>query len=905
MEKFFRGKVGKMRSFCPGRKISFRIFLCLFLLLAVTSVFRPSFAFAEKDAGIAILPVRFHAPEKEVSLRKDIQEMLALRIEKKGMEVLGLEEINRHPLAFSQVSSDKELILFGKDVGATWVILGSLTQIGERLSLDLKVVDVSGKRKPFFLFMAAENMDALEETSSRIATSVYNEISGVEQIETIIVKGNKRIEKDAILEVISSRKGDSIDYDLLDEDLREVYSMGFFKNVSIDTEDGSKGKIVIFNVSEKPSIGQIVFKGNKKIKDKDLKEEVGIKLYSILDRNKVRQSISRLKELYHKKAYYNVDIKEKTEELPNNEVLIAYEIDEKKKVYIRKIRFEGNEHFDDDDLSDIMVSKEKGFFSWITSSGLLDKKALEFDVHMITSFYNNQGFIRAKIGEPEITYEEGEGLMITIAVQEGAQYTVGEVMIKGDFDQAEEELLGKVRIGSEKYFNRKVIREDTLALKSVFLDEGHANAEVSPSTKEDDEGHRVDITYNISKGPLVKFERINITGNTSTRDKVIRRELKAIEGRYFSGAAFKKSTENLNRLGFFEDVELKTKKGSAEDLMILDVKVKERPTGSFSMGAGYSSQDSAFVMFEIGENNFLGKGQKLSAYAKVGGESSYYDIKFVEPWIFDRNISGGVDLYKWEYEYDDYTRDATGASLSLGFPIPMDEYTRGSIKYGYDSSKISDVENSASLIIRNMEGRTNTSSTTFEIKRDSRDRPWNTSRGSVNSISFEYAGGILSGDEYFNKYDIKSAWYWPFYWDTVFMTQARWGYVKKRSGGSLSPFQKYFLGGINTVRGFDYAEISPKDNGEKIGGEKMMVFNLEYVFPLLKEQGVNGVIFSDFGNSFRNTESLSFSDIKKSAGIGFRWYSPMGPLRLEYGKNLDPEEGESSGKYEFSVGGFF
>lgn len=737
-------------------------------------------------------------------------------------------------------------------------------------------------------------------------------------VDSVRVEGNQRIEKEAILAVIKTRRGDIFSNEQLDKDLRDIYRMKFFTDVKIEVEDGPGGKIVIFRVTEKPSIGEIVFKGNSKIRESDLKEEVGIKLYSILDDKEIKQSVNRLIEHYRQKGYYNAEIKETIEPLPNNEVRLKYDITENDKVYIKKIEFLGNTHFDEDDLKDIMEISEKGFFSWLTDSGYLDRKKLDFDVHKITSFYNNHGFINAKVGEPKIIFEKEKGLKIIMEIEEGDQYGVNKVSVEGDLIMPREALLEKVNIGKEKFFNREVIRNDINTLRDVYVNAGFAYADVTPSTKEDDKNHLVDIVYTISKGQKVRFERINIVGNTVTRDKVIRRELKALEGEDFSGKALKKSTENLNRLGFFEDVEMQTKKGSQDDLMVLDVKVKEKPTGSFSVGAGYSSEDAFFTMFQIAENNLFGRGQRLETSAKFGGLTTQFTTSFTEPWLFDTRFSGTAEVYKWKQEYDDYTfedqefedytRDSLGGQLGIGYPIDkIDEYTRGSVGYGYDDSDISNVPEDASPQWKDMEGRNLTSSITLGINRDSRDKPWDTSRGSINGLTFEFAGRFLGGDVSFNRIRATSAWYFPLFWNTVFLTRGNWGYMAKASGGRLPVYQKFRIGGINTVRGFEFGSISPRDpeTGDYIGGEKMMYYNFEYRVPLIKSQGIVGLVFFDCGNVYTTDENYSFSGIKKAAGAGIRWYSPMGPLRLEYGKNLDPEDWEKSGKWEFSVGGAF
>ncbi len=879
-----------------------------FLLILLSCLLIPLSVHAQDRGTVAVLPFKVNAPEDLDHLREGLQKMFVTRMAGKGLSVIPPETVNKHPMAFRPTLTMEDIRALGRDIKSDLVITGSLTQIGSKVSLDLTVVDIQISQPPFSVFVVEDDVEKLADAADKATKSLYNRIAGVEQIDSLEVKGNRRVEGEAILSVVDSRKGEALDYDQLDKDLRSIYAMKFFKDVKIETRDGGKGKIVIFVVSEKSSIGTIVFKGNKKIKEKDLKEEVGIKRYAILNLNEIKQSINRLKEVYRQKGFYNVDIRERIEDLPENEVALTYEIDEGEKVFIEKIEFVGNSKYDDDDLRDLMETREKGFFSWFTKSGLLDKKKLEFDIQKVSAFYHNHGFIKAKTGEPKVTYEEGKGLTIITEIIEGPQYEVHNVTVAGDLVKPPEELLEKVNIKKEQYFNREIVRKDTQLLREVYANEGYAYVDVAAFTKQDDENHLVDITYKMSKGEKVRLERINIAGNTVTRDNVIRRELQVVEGDYFSGKGMKKSTENLNRLGYFENIEIQPKKGESEDLMVLDIDVKERATGSFSVGAGYSSYDKVLGSFMITERNFRGKGQTLSGQARLGAKTTEFDIRFIEPWLFGKRLKMGVDIFNWEREYDEYTKDSLGGALRFGFPLGFDEYTEGLVKYRYDNADISDIEDTAALAIKEMEGRNVTSSLRFGIERDSRDRPWNTSRGSENDFNFEYAGGLLGGDVAFNRYELKSAWYFPVWWETVIKLQGRWGFIDNRpQDGKLPIYQKYFLGGINTVRGFEYQDISPRDpaTGDKIGGEKMMVFNLEYRFPLYKEQGVIGLVFMDAGNVFGKEDSYSFSGLKKSFGTGVRWYSPMGPIRVEYGWVISPEEGEPSGNMDFSIGGVF
>ncbi len=879
-------------------KILFVIFLCLMT---------PALVRAQGKGKVAVLPFEIHSPEPLDHLKEGLQSMLANRMAEKGYDIISPDRVNKHPLAFLPAFETKDMVALGKDLNADWVILGSLTQIGVKISLDLKVVDVNMVKPPFSVFMVEDDVDRAADAVERAAVSIDNQISGVPQIESIRVTGNRRIESDAILAVIESKKGERFDQDKLDDDLRAIFRMGYFKDVNIESEDGAKGKVVTFHVVEKPSIGQISFDGNKKIKDKELEEEIGIKKYSILNQSEVKQSVNRLREHYRQKGYYNVEITDEIQDLPNNEVSLIYHINEGEKVYIRKIEFVGNTIFDNDDLKDVMETSEKGFFSWITKSGMLDMKKLEFDIQKVVSFYHNRGYIRARAGEPRVTYDkETRGLTITIEIIEGNQYKVNKVRLEGDLIRPEEELQAALKINKEKYFNREVIRQDILMLKDLYADAGFAYAEVVPVTKEDDKNYLVDITYDISKKKRVRFERINITGNSMTRDKVIRRELKVVEGDYFSGTNLSKSTSNLHRLGFFEDIDVNTREGSRDDLMILDIGVKERRTDTFSIGAGYSSFDKVIGMTQVSFNNLGGRAQRLVGQAALGARTTQFSLSFTEPWLLDKPLSAGVDLYNWKTEYDTYTKNSLGGALRFGFPLNIDEYTRGSVRYGYDNAEITDILDTAATVIKEMAGRNVTSSMTFGVERNSKDRPWDTRSGSVNSLSVEYAGGVFGGDSYFTKYTAKSAWYFPMWWNTVFMVEGRAGYVVERPGGRLPVYEKFVLGGIDSVRGYEYASISPRDpaTDDAIGGEKMWLYKLEYIFPVLKEQGLRGVVFFDAGNVFRKEEDFEFK-ARRSVGTGVRWYSPIGPLRLEYGWKLDPRTGETSGAWEFSIGGQF
>ncbi|OQY47651.1 MAG: outer membrane protein assembly factor BamA, partial [Desulfobacteraceae bacterium 4572_87] len=542
--------------------VSVQAFLLLLMMFCVGVMETPA---AEKKGTICILPFQINASKPFSHLQRGLQKMLTFRMGQNGFKTIPPKTINQDPIVFSKILNNKIMVGLGNRFKADWVVKGSMTQVGDKGSIDLKVVDVSGKKMPFFIFQVIEDMDEVPESVKRLALSVEDRITGVPQVDSIHVAGNRRIEKAAILAVVGTQPGDRLDLDKLDKDLRDIYKMGYFKDVTMDVSDGPAGKVITFNVVEKPSVGKIVFVGNDEIDDEDLQKELGINLYSILDFNAIKHSVNRLRDLYKEKGYYNAEIKETTETLPNNEVLLKYDIKEHDKVYILKIEFKGNKAYDSDELRDIMETSTKWFLSWITQAGILDKKKLEFDAHKITSFYHNNGYIKAKVGEPKVHYDdEIKGLVVSIEINEGARYEVNEVNVVGDLIEPADALLKTVNIGKEKVFNRETVRKDMIALQDIYANHGFAYSEIKPIIKEDDENHTADITYDIRKGPKVRFERITITGNQHTRDKVIRRQLKVMEGDYFSGQGLKRSSENLKRLGYFEDVQLHTKKGSRD-----------------------------------------------------------------------------------------------------------------------------------------------------------------------------------------------------------------------------------------------------------------------------------------------------------------------------------------------------
>ncbi|MCG2829662.1 MAG: outer membrane protein assembly factor BamA, partial [Desulfobacteraceae bacterium] len=505
-------------------------------------------------------------------------------------------------------------------------------------------------------------------------------------------------------------------------------------------------------------------------------------------------------------------------------------------------------------------------------------------------------------GEPQIEYK-GKWIYITIKTDEGPRFKVGEVDIEGDIVLSKEELAKKLKINKEEFFNREVVRNDVLALTDIYSDEGYAYAEITPRIDKNFDQLIVNICYVIKKGQQVFFEKIIIAGNTKTRDKVIRRELKVYEQELFSGRQLKRGMRNLHRLDFFEDIKVNTIKGSSDDKMILKIDVSEKPTGTFSFGGGYSSVENLFLMASISQRNLFGRGQILNLKGEIGGRTNKYTLSFTEPWLFDIPLSATFDLYNWDRDYDSYDKNSIGSSVRFGYPVF--DFTRLYLSYKYEIGDVSNIEADASESIWEMEGENVLSSISTTLRYDSRDRIFNPTEGQNHSVSMEYAG--IGGDIGFTKYLAETGWYIPMFWGTVGFMHGETGYVKESSGEKLPDYERFYLGGMNSMRGFDWQDIHVTDeDGAEIGGETYIQFNIEFIFPLIKKAGIVGVIFYDTGNVYGSNESIELGDMRKSAGFGFRWYSPIGPIRLENGYILDPEEGEDTGgRWDFTMGAAF
>ncbi|MCI5225255.1 MAG: outer membrane protein assembly factor BamA [Candidatus Electrothrix sp. AX2] len=874
------------------------LFLLLFIFLAVNSA-------SAIEQNTVFLPLKINAQNrKTIAQRVDIALEGALR--NKGFVMLSRFEaegmVNYNgPWPPSTASLTK----VAEQAEMDYVAVGSLTLLGEHISVDMQVIDLLKPKMPYSSFREGTSLADIHSVLKGTLVDVLSYTNRNFIIASLIPEGNNRIDSGAILQKISTKPGDTYSPDILRKDLKQVFSMGYFDNVEIDVNDSPEGKKVIFRVQEKPLIKNVTFTGLDKLEEKDVQDAANIKGNTILNPAALNDAVKRINGLYKSKGYYGASSKFALQHPDEHSIDVQFIVNEGEKMSIAGIRFIGNTSFSAEELQDeIQTSPWKWYSSWITEAGTLKQDVLEQDTARLGAFYNNQGFIEAKIGEPEVK-EVGKDIYITFTIEEGPRYQVGSVEVDGDLIEDREKMIEMLQIRKEKFLNRKILRDDVMKLTDLYAEQGYAFANIRPKVNKSPNGKQVNITFTIDQGELVNFNRVKIQGNTRTRDNVIRRDLAVEEGGIYDSKAIRQSTKRLQRLGYFEDVAVIPQETMNNDQMDIMVAVKEKPTGQFSIGAGYSSSDKLMFMGEISEDNFLGLGTRLSFAANFSAVSNKFNLSYTDPRIFDSKVSAGLDAFNWEREYTDYTKGSTGGGLRLGHHF----VEKWRIYYGYTwtDTELSDISEDASDYILESAKVNVTSAVRLSLVRDTRDRRFNASSGSKHSLSIKYAGGLLGGEAAYTKLEGYTSWFFPMPFDLVFHTKLAAGQAIENEDGKLPVYDNFYLGGMNSIRGFKSSSISPIDpkNDEKYGGDKMWCTNLEIFFPLLKDAGLRGVAFVDFGNVYDKDDSWDFGNIKKSTGLGINWLSPMGPLRLVWGYNLDSQEGDEDAQWDFAMGGSF
>ncbi len=885
--------------------------LLLALFLVIVGAAGPSLA-QEPELTfkkVAIFPFSVLSKTPSPALGEKVRQDFADALKGEGFVIVSPEDLAKELAGLKEALDEARAKDIGRKLGADVVITGEVVIVGDAVSLEARMFDLAGKQAPMVQKLQGTGVGALSGLSRQMARESGLRILGKERLRRLAVKGNRRIEADAILGNMQTREGDITSPSRLREDLKAIYKMGYFTDVKFDVGDTPEGRVLTVIVVEKPAIRDISIRGNRQVKEKALLEAMELKTLRVASEPVIKEAIEKGLKVYREKGYYGARMTYELTPITPQEANLVINVEEGGTVTIKEIKFEGVKAVKPSTLKKLMETKEKGLplVSRFTGAGKLVRDNLERDAEKIGAYYFNHGYIKAKVGEPRVDIRQGN-VYITIPVTEGPQYKVGRIDFQGDLREDKEVLRKKLTIIKEPIYSREVIQKDISTLTDLYADQGYADADVTPLLKENDENLTVDITFDFNQGKKVYFERIEIAGNIKTRDKVVRRELRIYEQDLFSATKIKESMRNLKRLDYFEDVNLSTSPGSSPDRLNLKINIKERPTGTFGVGVGYSTQDKLVGMAEISQNNLFGRGQRLQVQAVLGAIASRYRISFMEPYLFDRPLSLGIDAYNWSRVFDEYTRTSFGGTLRLAHPLRW-KYTRLFWSYRFENVKLTDLSYSAWLTPSIVEARDihNTSAMTIGIRRDSRDSLFVPTKGSDQSVSIEWAG--LGGDVAYIRYIIDAAYYFPLKWGTVGVLHGKVGYIQGLDYGKQPAYELFYLGGIDSIRGFKYAEITPRDplTLDRIGGNRFFQINTEYRFPMpyLNKYGMLGLVFFDCGNVYSSNSSALVPNVRTSIGGGIRWFSPMGPLRVEWGYNLNKKSYERQSAWEFTIGGNF
>ncbi|WP_022661841.1 outer membrane protein assembly factor BamA [Paucidesulfovibrio longus] len=899
---------------------------CLALLATVLFLVLNSFSALAQDVGttkVAVLPFQVNAGGDLSYLKDSLPTLMADRLKAAGFEITDPDAVQRvleeMGISVVDLAKAREIALM---TGSSYVLYGSFSQLGDSLSIDSRLVEAFGKEPAQPIVAETEGIINLLPLVDDVVAQAKKVMLNQQPIAVIDVDGTKILDKEVVLMRLGLQKGETYDPARINQELKNIYDLGYFDDVKVVVSDVSGGKKVLFQVVEKPRIQELGVKGADKLDEADILEAVSTKKGAVLNLKVLRDDMNTIRGLYRTEGYYKTKVSYEVEGGENGQAKLNFVVEEGPKLYIKEIILDGAEQVDADDLKGELALSESGIMSWFTSSDVLNEELLERDATAIKAYYGNRGFLDVQVGRPEVDFRD-DGIYVTFRISEGQRVKIGNIQYKGDLIESPEELDKVIKLDEvredEEYLNASVVREDVEALTALYSNQGYAYADVGVQFAQGATPELTDVIYTLSKHQKVHIRRVLLEGNTKTRDNVILRDVSLSDGDTFSAKALQDSVKALENLAYFEGVDIEPIPTGDPDEMDLKVKVKEAPTGQIGGGFGFSSTGGFYVAGAIQENNLFGKGYMLSLSGSYGGSSNEFSLQFVDPRYDDQPWGYSLTATRSVNDYDEY--DMSDLSLTGALLYPLGDHTRAKLSYTASFYNIYDVASDASDSIKDDEGNHLLSAVTATIARANLTRDtFFISEGTSQSVALTYGGGVLGGDDAFVKYGYDIEHYEPIFWDMSFRAHANLGYVHENFGGDDIPTaQRYRLGGITSVRGYTNRKISPRDeNGEAIGGDKALYTNLELLCPLSKEYGVLGILFFDAGNAWKEGEWFTTSDnttteeggdpslgLYKSVGIGGRWNSPMGPLEIYWGYGLDELQDSSNNRLEFRMGQTF
>lgn len=729
-------------------------------------------------------------------------------------------------------------------------------------------------------------------------------------VKKIEIKGNRSVNTDLILSRVKTRAGVPFQQSDVDDDLKRLYAMGFFSDVVVDVKDEFDGLVVTFLVAEKPIVKEIVFEGNKKFKEKSLKKKMKVAIGDRLNETQINEDVQAIEDFYRDKGYPNtkVDYSLSVDRQIGHAAVIIRVV-EGPRIKIYRVNFVGNQALPTKKLRKVIKTRKPAFFFF---GGRFKEEIFEEDKERLIDYYRSQGYIDARIDDVKFDFDKsGTKMTITFYLTEGERYYVGQVVLGGNETFPTEEITKSFKMRTSEVFTPDHLRADVNQIRDYYLARGYVDTVIRPETVLNEKTGKMDILYTIDEQHISYLNEIKVQGNTKTKDIVIRRELAVRPGEVFNGVKIRRSQERLLNLGYFKTVLMDIEPTEEPARKNLLVDVEETKTGEIGFGAGFSSIDNLIGFVELTQKNFdwknwptfTGDGQKLRVKAQVGTERQDYTLSWTEPWLFDRPISFGIDLYHRDSRFisDVYSERRTGGDLRLGKRLT--EFIRGDLLYKLERDEIRDVSANASQAIKDEAGVSDVSSLEGALTRDTRNSPIYPSRGMRNTISAEVAGGPLGFDQDFTKYVTRHSLYIALPLDLVLRLHAQGGVVDEYDDSEDVPlFERFFLGGANTIRGFDFRDVGPKDEfGEPVGGESMILGSVELTFPIIEK--LRGAVFYDTGNVYPDAWEFELDDLRAGAGVGIRLELPIGPIRLDYGWPIDRDQfQDKEGRFDFNIG---
>lgn len=739
-------------------------------------------------------------------------------------------------------------------------------------------------------------------------------------VKDIRVEGIQRTEAGTVFNYLPVKVGETMDDDKATQAIKSLYGTGFFKDVRIEAD----GDVLVVLVQERAAIAQITFSGNKSFPSDKMKEglkQIGLAEGLIFDRSMLDKAEQEVKRQYLSQGKYGATVKTSVSPLERNRVALRFDIEEGAVSKIRSMNIVGNQAFDQKTLLEQFKLTTPDWMTWWNKNDQYSKQKLTADLEALRSFYMNQGYLEFSIDSTQVSITpDKRDIYITVNITEGEKYTVSDIKLAGETLLPEDEVRKLITVQPGEFFSREKITESTKAIGDRLGNDGYAFSNVNAVPEVDKEKHTVAFTFFVDPGRRVYVRRINLTGNTRTRDEVLRREMRQLESAWYGADKIKRSKERLERLQYFSDVNVETPAvPGTTDQVDLNVNVTEQSTGSVMFGAGLSSAEGVVFGVTVNQNNFLGTGNRVSAQVNTGKVNTVYSLSYTDPYFTPDGISRGFDVYRRDVDTS-YLNTGFYKSSSYGtgvrFGIPLSERDTASFGLGFDFTQI-DINSTSpkqyQLYCGNSTGCNNTSLVlNLGWAHDTRDNVLFPNNGVLQRVTAEV--GLPGLDLEYYKLDYKHTWYKALTKSITFSLNGEAGYGDTYGNKDFPFFKNFYAGGVNSVRGFEQSAIGPRDidpvSGRSfpVGGTKLLLGNAELYFPIpgMKDsKKLRLSTFIDAGTVFANDESIDLSQLRYSTGLGVSWYSPFGPIKLVAAKALNARSGDRTEILQFQFGAQF